>query len=123
MTIFPKRYQLSIPSLSLKNADLVHTDSIKHTGVVLTNYFIDDGDMSRLCRCLCGRSYTIMPKFPNCLYLYCSAPWRDYSMSSISKLRVAYNNVFRNLLGYGRRDSTRSIFAINTIDTYEVQMR
>ena len=44
-------------------------------------------------------------------------------MSSISKLKVGYNNVFRNLLGYGRRDSASSMFAINAIYTYEARMR
>ena len=58
-----------------------------------------------------------------CLNFYCSVLWCHYSMSSISKLRVAYNNVFRNLLGYGRRDSASSMFAINAIDTYEARMR
>ena len=114
----------------------MYIDSIKYIGVVLNNNFNDDGDISRQLRCLYGSSNTIIRKVAYCmqkvklhllesycLNFYCSVLWCDYSMSSISKLRVAYNNVFRNLLGYGRRDSTRSIFAINTIDTYEVHMR
>jgi len=40
-------------------------------------------------------------------------------MSSVSKF-IVYNNEFRNLLGYDRRCS---MFAINTIDTYEARMR
>ena len=43
-------------------------------------------------------------------------------MSSVSKLRVSYNNVFRNLLGYGRSDSASSMFEINAIDIYEARM-
>ena len=31
--------------------------------------------------------------------------------------------MFSNLLGYGRRDSASSMFAINEIDTYEALMR
>jgi hypothetical protein len=44
-------------------------------------------------------------------------------MSGIRKLRVAYNNVFRNLLGYGMRDNASLMFAIKTIDIYETRMR
>ena len=136
MTLLPKRYKLSIPSLSLNNADLVYTDSIEYLGVVPNNNFDDDGSISRQLRCLRASSNAILHKFAYCtqkvmlhllesygLSCYCSALWRDYSMSIISKLRVAYNNVFRNLLGYGRRDSASSMFAINAIDTYEARMR
>jgi len=57
------------------------------------------------------------------LNLYCSELCCDYFMSSISKLRVPYKNVFRNLLDYVRRDCASSMFIINAIDTYEVRMR
>jgi hypothetical protein len=130
MTILPKRYKLSIPSLSLNNADLMYTDSIKYIGVVLNSNFNDDGDISRQLRSLYASSNTILRKFAYCtqkvklhllesycLNFYCSAIWCDYSKQSIFKFRVAYNNVFRNLLGYGRRDSASSMFVVNTIDT------
>jgi hypothetical protein len=136
MTILPKRYKLSIPSLSLNNADLVYTDSIKYLGVVLNSNFNDDGDISRQLRCLYASSNTILRKFTYCtqkvklhllesycLNFYCSVLWCDYSIQSISKFRVAYNNVFRKLLGYGRRDSASSMFVMNTIDTYAAWMR
>jgi len=124
MIIVPKMYKLSIPSLSPNNADLVYTDSINYLGVVLNNNFNDDGDISRQLRYPFASSNTILRKFAYCtqkvklhllesycLYFYYSELWCDYSMSSISKLRLAYQNVFRNLLGYGRHDSFSSMFA------------
>ena len=105
ITILPKTYKLSIPSLSLNNADLVYTSSIKHLSVVLNKNVKDDGDISRQLRCLYASSNTILRKFAYCmqnmklhllesycLYFYYSELWCDYSMSSISKLRVVYNN-------------------------------
>ena len=133
MTMLPKMYKLSIPSLSLTNPDFVYTESIKCLGV-LNNNFNDDGDISRQLRCLYASSNSILRKFAYCtqkmklhllewycLNLYCSELWCDYSMAGISKLWVVYKNVFRNILGYGRRDSASSMFAINAIDTYEAR--
>jgi len=33
-----------------------------------------------------------------------------------------YNDVFRNLLGYGKRDIPSFMFAMNAIDSYEALM-
>jgi len=131
-----KRCKLSIPSLSPNNHYLVYTDSIKYLPVVLYNNFSDDRYINRQSRCLCASSNTILHKYAYCtqrvklhilesyyLNFICSALWCDYSMSSKSKLRIAFDNVFRNLLGYGRLDSTSSKFAINVTATYEARIR
>ena len=137
MTILPKRYKLSIPSLSLNNADLVYTDSIKYLVVVLNNNFLMTTEISvaswdayMQAQILFYVNLHVVRKTWSSitwnrivLFIFCSDLWCDYSMSSISKLRVAYNNVFRNLLDYGSRDSASSMFAINAIDTYEARMR
>ena len=127
MTILTKRYKLPIPSLSLNNVDLVYTDSIIYLSVVLNNNFNDDGDTSRQLRCLYASSNTILRKFTYCtqkvkLYLlesYCLNCGVTTPCQVFSKLRVTYNNVFHNLLGYGRRYSASSMFAI---DIYEAWM-
>ena len=106
-----------------------HSDSGHRKGYIYIYIYInDDGDISRQLRCLYTSSNTLLRKFAYCTQkvwfnFYCSELWCDYSMSSISKLRVAYNNVFRNLLDYGSRDSASSMFAINAIDTYEARIR
>ena len=53
--------------------------------------------------------------------LYCCALWKDYSTSSFNMLRVAYNNVYRALMGikkvYGH--SISSEYVNNCIDGFE----
>ena len=66
ITILSKRYKLSIPSLSLNNADLVYTSSIIHLSVVLNKNVKDDGDISRQLRCLYASSDTSLRKFAYC---------------------------------------------------------
>ncbi len=41
----------------------------------------------------------------------------------MSKLRVAYNNIYRKVLGYSRRDSSSEMFVSNGMDTFDVRMR
>ena len=136
ITILPQRYKHSIPPLNLNNVDLVYTDSIKYFCVVLNNNFYDNRDISQQLWCLYASSSAFPRKIvyctqnvklhlleSYCLNFYCSVLWCDYSIPSISKFRVAYNNVFRKLLGYGRRDSASSMFVMNTIDTYAAWMR
>ena len=44
-------------------------------------------------------------------------------LKEFSKLRLAYNNIFRNRLGYCRRDSASSMFVSNRIDSFEARIR
>jgi hypothetical protein len=136
MAILPRRYKLTIPTVSLNNIDLVYADSIKYLGVIFQCSFKDDADIARQLRCLYASSNTLLSKFSRCsipvkqklvesycLNFYCSTLWCDYSKKSISKIRVAYNNVFRNVLGYNRYDSASSMFVSNTIDGFGARIR
>ena len=55
--------------------------------------------------------------------LYCSYLWCDYNKSKLSKIRVVYNNIYRTILGHGRRDSASNMFVSNGIDTFEARLR
>jgi hypothetical protein len=136
MTILPKRYKLSIPKVSLNGDDLVYTDTIKYLGVILNNTFKDDADIMRQLRSLYASSNILLRKFSHCslpvklqlvesfcLNFYCSPLWCDYTKQSFSKLRVAYNNIFRMLLGYSRRNSASEMFVSNRIDGFEAHIR
>ena len=136
MDILPNRYKLSIPNVSLNGDNLVYTDSIKYLGVILNNSFKDDADIMRQLRCLYASSNILLRKFSHCslpvklqlvesycLNFYCSSLWCDYTKQSFSKIRVAYNNIFRMLLGYSRRVSASEMFASNRIDGFEAHTR
>ena len=136
MVISPNNYRLSIPSVKLNDSQLLYTDNIKYLGVVLNNTFRDDCDIQRQLRSLYASANTIMSKFAfcslsvkcllvesYCMNFYCSYLWCDYNKSKLSKIRVAYNNIYRKILGYGRRDSASNMFVSNGIDTFEARLR
>ena len=136
MSILPSRYNLSIPNVTLNAVLLVYTDSIKYLGVFLSQSFKDDVDIKRQLRCLYASANTIIRKFAcctvpvklqlleaYCLNFYCSTLWCDYTKQCMSKLRVAYNNIFRSILGFKRRDSASGMFVNIRIDTFEARLR
>ena len=51
-----------------------------------------------------------------CANAYCSHLWANYTKATFNKLKVAYNNVHRRLLGCTRRDSACMMLVTNGID-------
>ena len=47
-----------------------------------------------------------------CCTIYCSQPWVNFNKSTYSKLKVAYNNMHRRMLGY-------NLFVNNSIDKFD----
>ena len=61
-------------------------------------------------RCFCGS-------------FWCSYLWTHYNKSSFSKIRVAYNDLFRKILLVSRRSSASAMFVNNNIPTFECLIR
>ena len=134
VAFLPNRYKLSVPTVSLDGDDLVHvyTDNIKYLGVILSNNLKDDSDIMRQLRCLYASSNILLRKFAHCsldvklklvqsfcLNLYCSSLWCVYTKQSLTKIRVAYNNIFRKLLGY----RANTMFVNHRIDGFDASVR
>ena len=92
-------------------------------GHFITSEFADDMDIEREIRNLYIRGNTIIRRFhflsvdvkcalfkAYCYPMYISSLWSKYRQSSINKLRVAYNNIFRKLLGLPPWHSARTVF-------------
>ena len=136
MAVVPSRYKLNLPIVTLNNINLVYENSVKYLGVVIDSKLKDDADISRQLRSLYASFNSLISNFSRCsipvkqkliesycLNFYCATLWVDYNKKSISKIRVAYNNIFRKILGYARRDSASSMFVTNNIDGFECRMR
>ena len=54
-----------------------------------------------------------------CTILYCPYFWTNYKKTTLSKIRVAYNNVYRKILGVSRRSSDSAMFVTNNISSFE----
>ena len=58
-----------------------------------------------------------------CTTFYCPYFWTQHKKATFSKLRVAYNNVYRKVFGLKRRSSASEMFVLNNISNFEALMR
>ena len=96
----------------------------------------DDNEMLRQMRLLYCRSNRLFRMFNKCskhvlielcrsfcTTFYCPYFWTAYKKTTFSKIRVAYNNVYRKLLGLCRRSSVSEMFAMNNISNFEALIK
>ena len=96
----------------------------------------DDNEMLRQMRLLYCRSNRLFRMFNKCskhvlielcrsfcTTFYCPYFWTAYKKTTFSKIRVAYNNVYRKLLGLCRRSSVSEMLAMNNISNFEALIR
>ena len=129
----PKPFKLSLPQVTINSAHIAYTDSIKYLGFTFACSHKDDNDILRQMRMLYARSNRLVRLFHFCntdvlLELgrsfcgsfYCSYLWTQYKKSSFSKIRVAYNNLYRKILHVSRRSSASAMFVQNNIPNLSV---
>ena len=122
----------------LYGSELNWVDVYKYLGCFITSDLKDDRDIRRQVRAIYCRGNMIIQKFSKCSVdvknqlfrsyvscLYCCALWKDYSTSSFNMVRVAYNNVYRALMGIKRvyGHSISSEYVNNCIDGFEATLR
>ena len=54
---------------------------------------------------------------------YCMPLWCSFRQNVLRKIRVAYNNVFRNLFSYDRRFSASLMFVSNDVLNFDALRR
>ena len=108
----PKHYKLLLPSLFMNSLPILYADSIKYLGFIFTSNNCDDSDILKQMRMLYCRSNRLVRLFNKCskpvllelcrsfcTVFYCPYFWTQYKKTTFSKIRVAYNNVYRKILG------------------------
>lgn len=127
---------LYFPGVYLNDSDIQVVNKEKYLGAFILDNAMDDEDMCRQMRSIYARGNALIKNFKNCTIeikamlfktycngFYCSSLWSNYKVSSYKKIRVAYNNVFRGLMGLGRRDSTTKNMIDMCIDPFTVVVR
>jgi hypothetical protein len=127
---------ISVPSVYLNGDEIQHVESVKYLGVILHKSFDDTMDIQRQLRSLYACANTILHKFARCSFVvksrlietyalnfYCSYLWCNHTKQNIAKIRVAYNNIYRKILGVGMRDSASNMFVSNRIDSFDARYR
>ena len=136
LVVKPSRFQLKCPDVYINHNKLDYVVKVKYLGVIICDNMKDDEYMIRHLRSFYARSNSILRKCHNCsvdvkLYLfhaycctiYCSQLWVNFKKSTYAKLKVAYNNMHRRILGYNRWDSASNMFVSNVIDNFDANLR
>ena len=102
----------------------------------MDNSFDDTRDIIRQVRATYARGNVLICKFRHCTddvklqlfksfcgMFYCSSLWFNFSNSTLYRLKVAYNNVFRSLMKIGRRESISAAFMNYRVDCFNAIMR
>ena len=96
----------------------------------------DDEDMLKQMRSLYAKSNKVIRMFNHCTVdvkllliesyctsFYCGYLWSDYKAKTFSKLRVAFNNVYRKVLGLPTWSSASEMYATHNIENFEALLR
>ena len=113
---------------SIDGDSITQVSSVKYLGHYICADFKDNIDINRQCRQIYAQGNLLIRKFGNCssdvktflFNTYCSSMytahlWWNYNVSSIKKLYVAYNNVFRFLHKLPRDCSASAMFVSNNV--------
>ena len=136
MVFKPRRFKLYCPTVAIGDECLKYVDSFKYLGFVFSENKKDDADMLRQLRSLYAKANRITRMFHYCTVdvkllliksyctsFYCGYLWSDYKASSFSKLRVAFNNVYRRVLGLPPWSSASGMYATHNIENFEALLR
>ena len=126
---------LSTPNLMLGGLQLEFKSTQKYLGCFLSEDFSDDYDIKRMVRSVYTRGNILIKKFRHCsddvkvklFKSYCSSfygctLWANFKQSTMSKLIVAYKQIFRCFFHCKRLATTAQMLNF-TIDSYDVILR
>lgn len=124
---------VKFPPFHLNGVKLSELNHIKYLGHMLSSDLSDDMDIIRQNRQLYSQGNSLIRKFHMCtkeikimlFKTYCSSMytvqlWWNYKLGTIRKLYVAYNNIFRLLLGIPRFNNNVNYSASHTFVSNEV---
>ena len=108
----PCRFKLYCPTISIGTEPLTYVNTVKYLGFVFCENKKDNEDMLKQMRSLYAKSNKVIGMFNHCtvdvklllIKSYCTSfyggyLWFDYKAKTFSKLRVAFNNVYRRVFG------------------------
>ena len=136
MIFKPPKCKLSCPPVYLNNAELPPASLTKYLGCMIHESGKDDEEIMRQMRLLYARANYFLRVFHNCSMhvklnlfqshcatFYCPYLWTRFAVGTHNKIRVAYNNVYRKILGFCARDSASNMFVTNNINNMEALIR
>ena len=115
--------KLYLPTVFIGSDALKFIKESKYLGFTFSDSKSDDCDMLRQMRLLYAKSNKLLGTFSHCstdvmntlcqsycIALYYPYLWNDYKKSTFSKVRVAFNNVYRKIFGSPKRSSASTMY-------------
>ena len=112
MVFKPRRFKYYCPTVAIGDECLKYVDTFKYLGFVFSDNKKDDADMLKQLRSLYAKANRITRMFhyctvdvklllikSYCISFYFGYLWSDYKELTFIKLRVAFNNVYKRVLG------------------------
>ena len=137
MCIQPSNHKIAFnPIVTLSGNALRYVDGHKYLGVYVTTNFKDDINIRSQTCSIYSRGNMLIRNFSHCseevkcqlfksfcTSLYCTPVWNYYSCESFNRIKVAYNRIFRILLGLEHRISMSRAFIERDINPFVVVFR
>ena len=132
-----KKFKVNVePNIILDGRCIKFVNSVKYLGVLITNDLYDDLDINRHLRYLYCVGNTLRSKFHNCssqvknvlfrsycMFMYSVYLWFKFKISSLNRVRTAYNNSFRIPYNIPRQESARTRQIQSNIKTFDALIR
>ena len=112
------------------------TDQVKYLGHFICSNLRDDADMMRQCRQLYAQANMLKKNFSMCTNpvkqslfkaycysMYTCQLWWNFTNVAYRKVKVAYNDCFRMLMGMPRYTSASTLFVRNNLFTFDGLLR
>lgn len=137
MAFMPKCLRkLDIPNMYLNGSSLKFVSSIKYLGMTVNDNLLDDQDLKRHQKYLYIKGNLLTSKFRSCttevkcklFRTYCYSAygghlWTSYTTRQYNKVRVAFNDVFRNLFNVRRGESISGYLVNYRLDSFSCLIR
>ena len=129
MVFKPRRFKFYCPTVAIGDECLRYVDTFKYLAFKFSENKKDDvlrslyAKANRITRMFhyCTVDVKLLLIKSYCTSFYCGYLWSDYKASTFSK--VAFNNVYRRVLGLPQWYSASGMYAMHNIDNFEALLR
>ena len=137
MVMWPRKHNLRFNVfVYLNGVKLSVVQEFKYLGHLLSESGSDDADIITKVRSIYAVGNMLVRKFGKCTdsvkttlfrsycyNIYCCALWSNFTLATWRKLKVAHNDIFRNLMGFPRFTSASSLFVHYNVNNLDVIVR